>query len=216
MWSNFLNSLHSTGPEQQKWCTYSSISRHANTEQRKTQLLATSSSNDRIKPEKTASTVGAENTFLISMLSGAAAGVAVDVSLFPIDTIKTRMQSTEGFFKAGGFRGIYNGIGAAALGSAPGAATFFTTYDSSKRFLEDLDSNSEYRPLIHMVAASIGEVFACLVRVPTENVKQKQQAGIYKSFSESIHGIRSNGGIRTFGPTFTNTSFNLSTFRLSR
>lgn len=48
------------------------------------------------------------------------AGTAVDVALFPLDTIKTRLQSSQGFFKAGGFRGIYKGLSAAAIGSAPG------------------------------------------------------------------------------------------------
>lgn len=48
------------------------------------------------------------------------AGTSVDVALFPLDTVKTRLQASEGFFKAGGFRGIYAGISAAAAGSAPG------------------------------------------------------------------------------------------------
>jgi len=52
--------------------------------------------------------------------SGGIAGTAVDVILFPLDTIKTRMQSAEGFFKAGGFKRIYSGLGSAAAGSAPG------------------------------------------------------------------------------------------------
>lgn len=52
--------------------------------------------------------------------AGGCAGTAVDVTLFPLDTIKTRLQSSQGFFKAGGFRGIYSGLGAAAIGSAPG------------------------------------------------------------------------------------------------
>jgi len=39
--------------------------------------------------------------------------------LFPFDTLKTRLQSAEGFAKAGGFRGIYSGIASAASGSAP-------------------------------------------------------------------------------------------------
>lgn len=47
------------------------------------------------------------------------AGTAVDVILFPLDTLKTRLQSVEGFVKAGGFRGIYSGIASAASGSAP-------------------------------------------------------------------------------------------------
>lgn len=57
------------------------------------------------------------------------AGTSVDVALFPIDTLKTRLQSPQGFIQAGGFRGIYNGLGAAAIGSAPGAALFFSTYE---------------------------------------------------------------------------------------
>lgn len=48
------------------------------------------------------------------------AGTAVDVALYPLDTIKTRLQSPEGFIKAGGLRGVYNGLSAAAVGSAPG------------------------------------------------------------------------------------------------
>ncbi|CAM9478442.1 unnamed protein product, partial [Hapterophycus canaliculatus] len=48
------------------------------------------------------------------------AGTAVDVALYPLDTIKTRLQSPKGFLKAGGLRGVYNGLSAAAVGSAPG------------------------------------------------------------------------------------------------
>ncbi len=48
------------------------------------------------------------------------AGTSVDVALFPLDTIKTRLQSSQGFIKAGGFNGVYKGLSAAAAGSAPG------------------------------------------------------------------------------------------------
>lgn len=68
-------------------------------------------------------------SFLNSLVSGGLAGTTVDVALFPIDTIKTRLQSPQGFRGAGGFKGIYNGLGAAAAGSAPGAALFFSTYE---------------------------------------------------------------------------------------
>ena len=57
----------------------------------------------------------------------------MDISLFPLDTIKTRLQSKQGFLAAGGFKNIYRGLGPAAVGSAPNAAVFFCTYDSVKR-----------------------------------------------------------------------------------
>lgn len=47
------------------------------------------------------------------------AGLFVDVILFPLDTLKTRLQAAQGFRKAGGFSGIYKGIGPQAIGSAP-------------------------------------------------------------------------------------------------
>src|SRR5690554_6003124 len=62
-------------------------------------------------------------------------GTTVDLSLFPLDTLKTRLQSSQGFFLSGGFRGIYRGVGSALVGSAPGAAFFFCTYEATKSFL---------------------------------------------------------------------------------
>jgi len=45
--------------------------------------------------------------------------MAVDTALFPLDTIKTRLQSPLGFVKSGGFKGVYSGLSTAVLGSAP-------------------------------------------------------------------------------------------------
>ena len=70
-----------------------------------------------------------------ALVSGGAAGTAVDVSLFPLDTLKTRLQSQKGFWAAGGFKNVYHGIGPAAAGSAPGSAIFFLTYEAVKRQL---------------------------------------------------------------------------------
>ena len=118
-----------------------------------------------------------KKSFLTSLIAGGLAGTSVDVALFPIDTIKTRLQSPQGFLKAGGFNGIYRGLGAAAVGSAPGAALFFSVYESMKpKCMEAQSAMNIYNPaLSHMVAASTGEVAACLVRVPTENLKIQMQ-----------------------------------------
>jgi hypothetical protein len=36
--------------------------------------------------------------------------------LYPLDTLKTRLQSSQGFIKSGGFRGVYNGLNVAMTG----------------------------------------------------------------------------------------------------
>ena len=144
--------------------------------------------------------------------AGGLAGTTVDLSLYPLDTLKTRLQSSAGFARAGGFRGIYAGVGSAVVGSAPGAALFFTTYDSTKRLLLSrhsirytADGTAHVVPaaaswagseaLVHMLAASLGEVAACAVRVPTEVVKQRAQASQHpSSLSALLHILRQRHG----------------------
>ncbi|KAH6911509.1 S-adenosylmethionine transporter [Coprinopsis sp. MPI-PUGE-AT-0042] len=115
-------------------------------------------------------------TFLQSLIAGGVAGTSVDLLFFPIDTIKTRLQSAQGFVKAGGFTGVYKGVGSVVVGSAPGAAAFFATYDTMKSVLPFKDNLA---PLNHMLAASTGEVAACLIRVPTEVIKTRMQTSSY-------------------------------------
>lgn len=99
-------------------------------------------------------------------------------------------------------------MGSALIGSAPGAALFFITYDSIKRhfipaqptisrnvegkaYKENGGSgvaNRGNEALVHMLAASMGEVAACAVRVPTEVVKQRAQASQHpSSFASLLH-----------------------------
>ncbi|CAH2312975.1 S-adenosylmethionine mitochondrial carrier isoform X2 [Pelobates cultripes] len=95
--------------------------------------------------------------YLSSLMAGGIAGMCVDLILFPLDTVKTRLQSPLGFYKSGGFRGIYAGVPSTALGSFPNASAFFVTYETVKSLLHT-DPSSYLSPVKHMVAASLGEV----------------------------------------------------------
>ncbi|KAH9589182.1 Mitochondrial substrate/solute carrier [Trypanosoma melophagium] len=127
-----------------------------------------------------------------SFVAGAAAGLVVDLTLYPIDTIKTRLQSKHGFHNAGGFRGIYRGLSAVAVGSVPGGAAFFFCYDLTKRGLLGYGSRSGEEPTAmwrftsQALAAMAGETAACLTRVPTEMVKQQLQAGHHNSLDRAF------------------------------
>lgn len=135
-------------------------------------------------------TAKTDSPFVRALFAGGFAGTTVDLTLYPIDTLKTRLQSSTGFYSSGGFRGIYAGVGSALIGSAPGAALFFVSYESIKALFtkgREADASIQKRigatrlrnwsePVEHMVAASVGEVAACAVRVPTEVVKQRAQA----------------------------------------
>lgn len=144
--------------------------------------------------------------FVTSLIAGGLAGTTVDLALFPIDTLKTRLQSPQGFVAAGGFRGVYRGIMAAAAGSSPGAALFFGTYETMKPVIANLQSESRGEEmsspaLTHMISASIGEAAACLVRVPTEVVKSKMQTNAVgaSSLSATFKIVLSEKDGRAFG-----------------
>lgn len=111
--------------------------------------------------------------FISSLIAGGVAGLVVDVVLFPIDTLKTRLQSERGFWRSGGFKGIYRGLGPAAVGSAPTSSLFFCVYEGCKFYLSQ---NQQQSPFVHMFSASIAEIAACLIRVPVEIAKQRKQA----------------------------------------
>lgn len=111
------------------------------------------------------------------LVAGSIAGLVVDTSLYPIDTIKSRLQSKAGFIKSGGFRHLYGGLTPVLAGSIPNAAAFFITYESVKNKLHQYKTFNSGRGHVvnHIIAASLGEVASCTIRVPYEIVKMRSQ-----------------------------------------
>ncbi|KEF55593.1 uncharacterized protein A1O9_08343 [Exophiala aquamarina CBS 119918] len=143
--------------------------------------------------------------------SGALAGLTVDVSLYPLDTIKTRLQSNltaqqqnaalaPRHTLQGTLRSMYAGLPSAMLGSMPSAASFFLVYDGVKRLLITTETSPSKQMYAHMLASSLGEIAACTIRVPTEVVKQRAQAGLFGgssllAFKDILALLRSDGFI---------------------
>ncbi|KAL2829949.1 mitochondrial carrier domain-containing protein [Aspergillus cavernicola] len=136
-----------------------------------------------------------------SLIAGAIAGLTVDCSLYPLDTIKTRLQKARHHGPSvpspsvslrQTVRGIYAGLPSVLLGSAPSAASFFIVYDGVKRsLLSSTNPESQTRThkiLTQSLASSMGEIAACAVRVPTEVVKQRAQAGLFGG--SSLHALK--------------------------
>ncbi|BAM82520.1 probable mitochondrial iron transporter Mrs3 [Cyanidioschyzon merolae strain 10D] len=80
------------------------------------------------------------------MLAGGAAGLAEHICLYPVDLVKTRMQSYHGqagfasytiisavraiWRDEGGLRALWRGVGAVALSAGPAHAVYFATYEA--------------------------------------------------------------------------------------
>ncbi|KAI9098156.1 S-adenosylmethionine transporter [Phlyctochytrium arcticum] len=142
-----------------------------------------------------------------ALVAGGLAGTSVDTALFPLDTIKTRLQSRQGFWASGGFGGIYSGLSSAVLGSAPGAAAFFVTYEYLKTHVGTLLPKEKHEPVVHMLSASGGEIAACFIRVPTEICKQRMQTGQYTSVTSAVHNIWRGEGLKGFYRGYAMTVF---------
>ncbi|KAL1875014.1 hypothetical protein Plec18167_005682 [Paecilomyces lecythidis] len=140
------------------------------------------------------------NTSTDIWVAGAFAAFTVDFLVYPLDTLKTRIQSPhyERLYKnlATGainrtvlFRGLYQGIWSVVLATIPSSGAFFTTYEAIKYTLNaSSKSNPESSktnvlpfthslptPVIHSIASSSAELVSCFILTPAEVLKQNAQ-----------------------------------------
>ncbi|ODQ62297.1 hypothetical protein WICANDRAFT_49726 [Wickerhamomyces anomalus NRRL Y-366-8] len=91
---------------------------------------------------------GAENTISELLISGACAGISYNLSLFPADTIKSKMQTSSVvnpdqkltfistaklIYKHGGLKAFYRGLGITLTRAVPSNAVIFFTYEKLKK-----------------------------------------------------------------------------------
>ncbi|KAJ6797862.1 S-adenosylmethionine carrier 1, chloroplastic/mitochondrial-like [Iris pallida] len=137
------------------------------------------------------------------IIAGGTAGFVVEAALYPIDTIKTRLQArySDQFRCAarGGskiqLKGLYAGLAGNLAGVLPASAIFVGIYEPSKQkllkvFPENLSA------IAHLTAGAIGGAAASLVRVPTEVVKQRMQTGQFASAPDAVRLIVAKEGFK--------------------
>jgi len=138
-----------------------------------------------------------------NLLAGAIAGASVESALYPIDTIKTRLQAMKGTptgslgAKLKLLRGkgsMYSGLMGNLAGVIPATAIFFGVYEPVKEKLLDPASRIP-QWLAHTCAAASGALSASLVRVPTEVVKSRMQMGQFPSPLVALRSIIKSEGV---------------------
>jgi solute carrier family 25 S-adenosylmethionine transporter 26 len=134
-----------------------------------------------------------------SHLVAAACGRALSIfGMYPVDTIKTRMQMGKPF----AFDGLYRGVGGSLVGQVPYGVLTFGSYEIYKKYL--LDRFPNVRPaLVYALSAILGDVTGSGWLCPSEVVKQQLQAGMYGNTMEAISGIWRGGGFGGFYRGYT-------------
>ncbi|KAF2202712.1 mitochondrial carrier protein [Delitschia confertaspora ATCC 74209] len=139
------------------------------------------------------------------LVAGALAAFTVDLLVYPLDTLKTRIQSpkyaqlyTNGAAGAVNqaklFRGLYQGVGSVIIATLPSSGAFFTTYEHTKALLTRLNPTSASQPqgiiptpIVHAVASSTAELVSCAILTPAEVIKQNAQMVNASSSSSSTN-----------------------------
>lgn len=127
-------------------------------------------------------------------VAGGTAGVTVETALYPIDTIKTRLQVA----RAGGainFSGLYAGISGNLVGVLPASAIFIGVYEPVKARLMKMVPE-ELSVAAHLSAGAAGGAAASLVRVPTEVIKQRMQTGQFPTAVTAVRTILAKEGFK--------------------
>ncbi|KAI7331314.1 hypothetical protein KC315_g5199 [Hortaea werneckii] len=148
-----------------------------------------------------------ENKNVDIWIAGAFAAFSVDLIVYPLDTIKTRLQSPnyKTLYRNGAnntinrsmFRGVYQGVGSVILATLPSSGAFFNTYEGVKYVLENNNPRNNNgtllpQPLIHSAASGTAELVSCAILTPAEVIKQNAQM-----VDNGNGGPRTNATIQT-------------------
>ncbi|KAK9069087.1 hypothetical protein SSX86_013203 [Deinandra increscens subsp. villosa] len=153
------------------------------------------------------------------MISGSIAGMVEHMSMFPIDTIKTRMQvlgscpiksvglrqALHSILKSDGPAGLYRGIGAMGLGAGPAHAVYFSVYETCKERFSRRNPNN---PAAHAAAGVVATVASDAVFTPMDVVKQRLQLGSgspYRGVFDCVRVVLKEEGFRAFYASYRTT-----------
>ncbi|KAI9696557.1 MAG: hypothetical protein M1836_005576 [Candelina mexicana] len=143
------------------------------------------------------------NTNTDILLAGAIAAFSVDLLVYPLDTLKTRLQSpdykriyinasTNTVNRAVLLRGLYQGVGSVIIATLPScnvppSLPSPDIKSSSNVTLNSTSSSTSLipQPLIHATASSIAELVSCFILTPAEVLKQNAQMVNQKPSSSS-------------------------------
>ncbi|BES94681.1 unnamed protein product [Nesidiocoris tenuis] len=157
-----------------------------------------------------------DQKFLTHMVAGAMAGIIEHIIMFPLDTIKTRMQSMAlkgnttitGVFRdtirnEGGFRRTLRGFQISFLGDGPGHAVYFASYELLKDLLVSSDSMNKH--VAYAMSGMLSTVMRDGIMTPADSIKQRIQMknSPYKGIFDCATTVYRNEGFRAFYRAYT-------------
>jgi len=158
--------------------------------------------------------------FLSIALSGGIAGGIEHFIMFPIDTVKTRMQTSSFYggteyksvmkailtiIKREGFFRLYKGCSAIVIAAIPSHSFYFGIYETMRQILHI--SRNQYEPFKTMIAAVIATMGHDLIVTPVDVVKQRMQlkGSRFNNPIEAAMFVRKHSGWSAFIRSYPTT-----------
>ena len=135
------------------------------------------------------------------LAGGLSRGAAV-TSMFPIDTLKTRLQMGQPSLSAVIKPPYFPGYNAAIFSQIPYGMAVFGTYEGTKGLLLDRFPQGN-KTVIFFLAAVLGDVVGSTVLTPGEMVKQQVQAGLHKDVLAAVVNTYRAKGVGGFYQGYT-------------
>ncbi|XAR58875.1 hypothetical protein NMG60_11014443 [Bertholletia excelsa] len=152
------------------------------------------------------------------MVAGSIAGSVEHMAMFPVDTIKTRMQALGAcpiksvslrqaigsILQVDGAAGFYRGIGAMGLGAGPAHAVYFSVYEFCKKTFSGGNPNNS---AAHAVSGVFATVASDAVFTPMDVVKQRLQlsSSPYKGIWDCVTRVLREEGFGAFYASYRTT-----------
>ncbi|TPP56462.1 Mitoferrin-1 isoform A [Fasciola gigantica] len=158
------------------------------------------------------------------MMAGAVAGIMEHIVMYPVDSVKTRMQCLRPMnnpcypnvisglarlVRAEGIRGSLRGVGAMVGGAGPAHAAYFGCYEQVKKSVEGSTKFSSLAPLVGGACATF---LHDAVMTPADAVKQRLQifnSPYHNSLDCFLHVIRIEGPSALYRAYFTQLTMNV-------
>ncbi|XP_020345517.1 mitoferrin-1 isoform X1 [Oncorhynchus kisutch] len=157
----------------------------------------------------------AHASLTIHMTAGAVAGILEHTVMYPVDSVKTRMQSLQPDPKAQ-YSSVYEalrrivrtegllrplrGLNITMLGAGPAHALYFACYEHVKRTLSEVIQNGGNSHIANGLAGCVATVLHDAVMNPAEVVKQRMQMynSPYRNLLDCVGTIQRTEGLAAF------------------
>lgn len=154
------------------------------------------------------------------LLAGGFAGIMEHMVMFPVDSLKTRIQSSSSplkllssnitlqlssMIKTQGVLAPWKGVQAILIGAGPAHAIYFATYETLKKRLIDVDHDNGYHPFKFAFCGATAMTVSDFLFNPFDTIKQRLQLNPTGRIWAMASNVYKNEGLAAFYYSYPTT-----------